>query len=273
MAESHVYVNLNLHGNQIKEFVVDNVTSFPTNPKIGRLISYHGSLWVYEADGWSVLRDDHLLYASRGDTVAKHLIDAIKAGEGLRFDVSTSPTQGGQMLMTNTITQVKDLTDVLWTNPTKDSLFGWDKKSGEFKPVHIGKGLEIIDSGGVKTIATKTEVTNPLTEHSLSVHGAVDANTTYHCMFVYENSGIYKKFAWFAAWCRTGQVVCNVYRVNTAGQSGLLVNHTVRSTPYELYTPSPINLAHGDRLEVRTGSIASNPEDLVITLGILTEYI
>ena len=179
-ADQHVLVNINLHGQQLKDFVVDNVSIFPPviGEPLGRMIYYNNELWINKDVGWTKLEDSYEVKVTSTDTPGL-LEDKIVKGNGI--EVYNRGLGGGVMAVeiSNTRTYVQFMDDVNWGNPGQDTLFGWDNGNKKFKPIHIDPTMELVKSGTIWSLRARPKSNY----YTWAVKGKTDAGS-YHGLYI-----------------------------------------------------------------------------------------
>lgn len=138
----HVLVNLNLHDNQLKEFVVDNVSALPSTVVNGKMIYYDNQLYYGKAGVWVTMGDSYKVTTDALDKDPGYLPDKVF---GSYIETSTVPGTDKitRLEIKNLYHDVKAMEDVKPWNPGQTVLFGWDQTAFKFKPVYMDTSMEM----------------------------------------------------------------------------------------------------------------------------------
>lgn len=90
-ATRHYYAKLNLHGNQLKDFAVDNVDELPMGTT-GQLVFFENHLWLYDDTDWIQVSDSVILTVYQTRDEKDKAGGYLGIGEDGKVDVQFIPT-------------------------------------------------------------------------------------------------------------------------------------------------------------------------------------
>jgi hypothetical protein len=247
-----ILAHLDIHDNQLKNFIVDKVTTLPTVIE-GKMIYYDGDLYYGKSGVWEQINDTFKVKVVSLDNAEGYLADKVF---GKNLNVGGEVDAGIiKLLIENPFNEVQNMDDVeqVW-KPGLDVLFGWDEVQNKFRPIYLDDTLQI--ARAIDTEGTLTLRRNGISQDKgWAIKGAAEVGE-YPGYFVH-SQGEDKKLNGVSVRCESGSCVLQVRVNGTPMQFNVGVDVPVNSDPKTIPMNNTFNLWHGSYIDIKVLSVDS----------------
>lgn len=260
-----ILAHLDIHDNQLKNFIVDKVTTLPTVIE-GKMIYYDGDLYYGKSDVWVQINDTFKVKVVSLDKAEGYLVDKV-LGKNLNIG-GTVDASIIKLLIENPFNEVQNMDDVeqIW-KPGLDVLFGWDQSQSKFRPIYLDDTLQIVrseDTEGTLTLSRK----GISQDKGWAIKGAAEVGE-YPGYFVH-SQGEDKKLNGVSVRCESGSCVLQVRVNGTPMIFEVGTDISVSNASVTFPIKDTFNLWHGSYIDIKVLSVGSTNgcTDLAATVWI-----